>query len=105
MIQSKLRWIFFGFLLTNNLFSDGTEAWEGLATEVWDFEKGNNRTIAPTLKGGYSNGIALYTVGPFSCKIPDSDDEKTDTSDNSTDEYEYEEYEYEEYEEYDEYEE
>ena len=51
-------------------FSDGTEAWEGLATEVWNFETGNNKTIEPTLKSGYSDGIALFTVGPYLCYIP-----------------------------------
>ena len=55
--------------------SDGTEDSEELATEVWDFETGNNWTFEPSLPPtGHADGIALYFVDAYFCKSSNSEE-------------------------------
>ena len=55
-------------------FSNGTEVSEELATEVWDFETGNNWIFEPSLFPT-ADGIALYFVDANFCNSPNSEDE------------------------------
>ena len=61
----------------NFLFSagGGEVLEETFATEVWDFETGNCRTIEPNLSNNANSaevweGIAIYFVGPNFCDSP-----------------------------------
>ena len=62
--------------LKDILFSNGIEIPKELATEVWDFETGNNWIFEPSLlPNGHVDGMALYFVDANFCKFPDYDDD------------------------------
>ena len=53
-------------------FSNETDILEELATEIWDFETGNNWTFEQSLlPTGHADGIALYFVDANFCNSSD----------------------------------